>query len=94
MLKMDLLRMEASLCQHIIYTNQVLCQTLGGNDVNLLTITNPSISATRRDIIKRPYVVLTARVHPGESNSSWIMKGKTTRRFDEGYNFLAVFHIL
>ncbi|XP_066920807.1 cytosolic carboxypeptidase 1-like [Clytia hemisphaerica] len=75
MLKMDVLRMEASLCQHIIYSNQVLCQTLGGNDVNLLTITNPSISATRRDIIKRPYVVLTARVHPGESNSSWIMKG-------------------
>ncbi|KAL4623526.1 cytosolic carboxypeptidase 4-like [Arapaima gigas] len=24
---------------------------------------------------KRPYVVLTARVHPGESNASWMMKG-------------------
>lgn len=23
----------------------------------------------------RPYVFLTARVHPGESNSSWVMKG-------------------
>lgn len=24
---------------------------------------------------QRPYQVLTARVHPGESNSSWVMKG-------------------
>ena len=24
----------------------------------------------------RPYVFLTARVHPGESNSSWVMKGE------------------
>lgn len=23
----------------------------------------------------RPYVFLTSRVHPGESNSSWVMKG-------------------
>lgn len=23
----------------------------------------------------RPYVFLTARVHPGESNSSWVMRG-------------------
>lgn len=23
----------------------------------------------------RPYVVLTARVHPGESNASWVMRG-------------------
>ena len=23
----------------------------------------------------RPYVFLTGRVHPGESNSSWVMKG-------------------
>ena len=76
---MDLMRMEALLCQHIVYTNQVLCQSLGGNDVNLLTITNPSISATRRDILKRPYVMLTARVHPGESNSSWIMKGTISK---------------
>jgi len=23
----------------------------------------------------RPYVFLTSRVHPGESNASWVMKG-------------------
>lgn len=23
----------------------------------------------------RPYVFLTGRVHPGESNASWVMKG-------------------
>ena len=52
-----------------------MCRTLGGNEVTLLTITNPSITGVRRDIFKRPYIMLTARVHPGESNSSWIMKG-------------------
>ncbi len=24
---------------------------------------------------ERSYVILTARVHPGESNASWVMKG-------------------
>lgn len=24
---------------------------------------------------RRPYQVITARVHPGESNASWVMKG-------------------
>ena len=27
------------------------------------------------DIAERPAIILTARVHPGESNSSWIMEG-------------------
>ena len=26
---------------------------------------------------ERSYIVLSARVHPGESNASWIMKGLT-----------------
>ncbi|KAM6092977.1 cytosolic carboxypeptidase 3 isoform 2-T3 [Theristicus caerulescens] len=49
-----------------------LCHSLAGNIVYLLTITNPpkSVKGT-----KRKAVILTARVHPGETNSSWIMKG-------------------
>ena len=27
------------------------------------------------DIAERPAVILTSRVHPGESNASWIMEG-------------------
>ena len=28
------------------------------------------------DVENRPYVFLTSRVHPGESNASWVMKGE------------------
>ena len=52
---------------------RTLCQTRAGNDCDLLTITDfddalPVAQAKRG-------VFLTARVHPGESVSSWIMKG-------------------
>ena len=26
----------------------------------------------------RPYIFLSGRVHPGESNSSWVMKGENS----------------
>ncbi|XP_021270827.1 cytosolic carboxypeptidase 3 isoform X3 [Numida meleagris] len=50
----------------------ILCHSLAGNIVHVLTITNPPESG--KDT-KRKAVILTARVHPGETNSSWIMKG-------------------
>ncbi|XP_007951098.1 cytosolic carboxypeptidase 3 [Orycteropus afer afer] len=51
---------------------RVLCHTLARNMVYVLTITNPlKITEPRQ----RKAVILTARVHPGETNSSWIMKG-------------------
>jgi hypothetical protein len=50
-----------------------LCRTLAGNICDLLTITAPSESA--EELNARVGVVLTARVHPGESNASWIMQG-------------------
>ncbi|XP_030301866.1 cytosolic carboxypeptidase 3 [Calypte anna] len=50
----------------------ILCRSLAGNIVNVLTITNPSKSDKDTE---RKAVILTARVHPGETNSSWIMKG-------------------
>ena len=51
-----------------------LCATLAGNDCDLLTITN---FATRDPaaVRNRAGVVLTARVHPGESNASFMMRG-------------------
>jgi hypothetical protein len=53
--------------------NKVLCYTLGGNKCNLLTITAPT--STAEDLNNRIIIVFTARVHPGETNSSWIMQG-------------------
>lgn len=54
---------------NMFYSNQVLCYTLNGNPVPVLTI-------TAKDNMKDKEVIfLTARVHPGESNSSWVMEG-------------------
>ncbi|KAM5248406.1 cytosolic carboxypeptidase 2 [Ctenodactylus gundi] len=50
-----------------------LCRSLAGNTVHLLTITNPS--RTPQEAAAKRAVVLSARVHPGESNSSWAMHG-------------------
>ncbi|OAJ36379.1 cytosolic carboxypeptidase 2 [Batrachochytrium dendrobatidis JEL423] len=53
-----------------------LCQTLGGNECILLTITDFQPELLVEFPMKdRKYVFLSARVHPGESNSSHIMSG-------------------
>ncbi|XP_041443827.1 cytosolic carboxypeptidase 2 isoform X2 [Xenopus laevis] len=52
---------------------RVLCRSLAGNMVYVLTITNPSPATDRP--MKKKAVIVTARVHPGETNSSWVMKG-------------------
>ncbi|KAJ3255496.1 Cytosolic carboxypeptidase 1 [Boothiomyces macroporosus] len=72
--------LQRSLYQLSSYSNfknvcrrALLCRTLGGNDCILLTITD----FVNNDVpIKdRKYVLLSARVHPGESNSSHMMNG-------------------
>lgn len=52
---------------------RTLCHTIAGNPVPLVTITSSSASLEESKL-KRA-VVVTARVHPGETNSSWMMKG-------------------
>ncbi|KAK0058339.1 cytosolic carboxypeptidase 1-like isoform X1 [Biomphalaria pfeifferi] len=62
----------------IYFKNQTLCKTLAGNPVPLLTITAQPRSLDKEaleELRNRPYVFLSSRVHPGESNASWIMKG-------------------
>lgn len=51
----------------------VLCKSLAGNDVDVLIITN--FLSEPIDLSVRKSVILTSRVHPGESNSSWMMQG-------------------
>lgn len=47
-------------------------QTLSGNDVDLITIT--TFASDSETLAQRRGVVVTARVHPGESNASFMMK--------------------
>ena len=65
-------QLENTILPIVYYRKEELCESVGGNEVTLLTITSRS---TVSDINKRPFVVITARVHPGESNSSWVLKG-------------------
>jgi len=50
-----------------------LCRTLAGNSCDILTITAPASSMA--ELTKRILAVVTCRVHPGETNSSWMMQG-------------------
>uniref|UniRef100_A0A1I7VSC5 Peptidase_M14 domain-containing protein n=1 Tax=Loa loa TaxID=7209 RepID=A0A1I7VSC5_LOALO len=52
--------------------NDQLCTSLAGNTVSLVTVTG---SGTREQLIGRQIILLCARVHPGENNTSWIMHG-------------------
>jgi len=59
-----------------IIRRELLCESLNGNRCDVLTITDFKLEQKSRFEQKsRPCIFLTARVHPGESNSSWIMKG-------------------
>ena len=49
---------------------KTLCSTLLNNDLDFLTITSPY-----KNNDKKHGIILMARVHPGETVSSWIMKG-------------------
>ncbi|XP_054632653.1 cytosolic carboxypeptidase 2 [Dunckerocampus dactyliophorus] len=52
---------------------RVLCHSLAGNAVYVLTVTSRTGDKVK-DSSKKA-VVVTARVHPGETNGSWMMEG-------------------
>lgn len=52
---------------------RTLCKTIGGHDVTVLTIT--ARSDDPEEVAKRPAILFTGRVHPGETNASWMMQG-------------------
>jgi len=68
-LQKDLTNIESlpnsSRCLH----KEILCYTILGNPCYLLTITSPSKGKDKKG------VVFTGRVHPGETVSSWMIKG-------------------
>jgi len=52
---------------------KTLCTTQAGNDCEYLNVTQPVTSVTQLE--GRRAIVLTARVHPGETNASYVMQG-------------------
>lgn len=53
---------------------ELLCKSLAGNRCDLLTISDPEDGEKGRDKEKR-YVVISGRVHPGETAASYMMEG-------------------
>ena len=61
---------------------QLLCTTLAGNSCELLTVAHrPDLvdvtagDGGDEDSEERQCIVVTARVHPGEAQASWMMEG-------------------
>lgn len=72
-LQWDLLALEKDPNMVRRLRRRKLCDTLAGNACDLITIT--SFCSDPVALKARRAVVITARVHPGESNASWVMKG-------------------
>ncbi|XP_011339802.2 cytosolic carboxypeptidase 1 isoform X2 [Ooceraea biroi] len=58
---------------NVYFRAEALCETLNGNENPVLTITSPDSKIN--PIHARKMIFLTSRVHPGESNASWVMHG-------------------
>ncbi|CAD6184727.1 unnamed protein product [Caenorhabditis auriculariae] len=57
---------------NVFVREDVMGLSLSGNPLKILTITAPG---SAEDVAARSVAVISARVHPGESNSSWMMHG-------------------
>ncbi len=71
-MRKDLHEIENDEKRGVNVSRKVLCKTLAGEDCEVLTITSRDNLETFN---KRRGVVLSARVHPGETVGSWMMRG-------------------
>ncbi|XP_077292800.1 cytosolic carboxypeptidase 1-like [Arctopsyche grandis] len=65
---------------NVYFRAEPLCSSLNNNEVPLLTITGQE--TINNPIQDREIIFLTSRVHPGESNASWVMEGTLKQLLD------------
>ncbi|KAJ3143740.1 Cytosolic carboxypeptidase 2, partial [Irineochytrium annulatum] len=72
-LQEDLARLKADPERAKVLRHTVLARSVIGNNVDLVTITSPA--QTPGELAGRRGIVVSARVHPGETNASFMMRG-------------------
>lgn len=72
-LKLSISQMLQNPIKSKLVRRQTLCKTIANNSCDLLTITEPG--ASYEDLMNRSVIIVTGRVHPGESNSSYMVQG-------------------
>jgi murein tripeptide amidase MpaA len=68
----DLLAIDQDQQKSSFVSRKTLCKTLAGNNCDYLTITSRE---NIENLAQRKGIVISARVHPGETVGSWMMKG-------------------
>ena len=68
-----LTRLETDPKKKTRFRRKELCKSLAGNTIDMLIIT--TFGTDQEEIKKRKGVVISSRVHPGETNSSLMVKG-------------------
>ncbi|CAF3345315.1 unnamed protein product [Rotaria sp. Silwood1] len=53
-----------------VFRRDILCESQAGNSCFIVTVTDESVP-----ISQKKFVFITARIHPGETNSSYMMRG-------------------
>ena len=71
----DLTRIEKEQVNSGFFHRGTLCKNIAGNRCELVTITSKDKDPTSLKALSKKGVFLSARIHPGETNSSWMMKG-------------------
>jgi murein tripeptide amidase MpaA len=71
-LMQDLNEIELDTGRRETMQRKVLCKTLSGQDCEVLTITQ---KGDLKKVEKKKAIVISSRVHPGETVGSWMMRG-------------------